>query len=75
MSREGLVIVRESLPMLMNRVRARTPAARGHVYGAQDRLRRDAVGEKLQRLWKQSVLLKRETGKESGPFQVKDWMR
>lgn len=52
-----------------------TPAARGKVLGPADRLRRDEVGEKLYRIWKNSVETKRQTGVESGPFQVKDWMR
>jgi hypothetical protein len=74
-SSSRLVVVRESLPMLMSRIRARTPASRGKVRGPAERLRRDEVGEKLNRILKQSIVIRRETGRESGPFQIKDWMK
>lgn len=59
----------------MSRINTGTPASRGKVRGPEDRRRRDEVGEKLYGAWKRSVAAKRETGSETGPFQVKDWMR
>lgn len=59
----------------MSRINVHTPAARGRVQGPADRSRRDEAGEKLYGLYKRSVEAKRETGVESGPFQIKDWMR
>lgn len=45
----------------------------GAVAGARDRSRRDHMGEKLNMLRKSSVNTMRETGKQSGPFKVRDW--
>ncbi len=47
----------------------------GGVGGPWDRRRRDHAGEKLESLRKTSVEAKRQTGKDSGPFQIRDWER
>jgi hypothetical protein len=75
--RSGLVVVRNLPKFEVSRIRTHPAMAnsKGKVRGPQDRLYRDEVGEKLYRLWKQSVEVRRETGKESGPFVLKDWMR
>lgn len=67
--------MKRSLAVPMSRINNHTPYARGKVSGPADRRRRDEVGEKLYTVYKNSVQAKRETGIESGPFQIKDWMR
>ena len=47
----------------------------GSVNGPIDRNRRDHAGEKLEMLRKTSVEAKRQTGKDSGPFKIRDWER
>lgn len=47
----------------------------GGVNGPADRNRRTSTGEKLEQLRKTSVETKRQTGKVSGPFQIRDWER
>lgn len=47
----------------------------GRVIGARDRVRRDHAGEKLNKIRKSSVEAYRESGKQSGPMEIKDWMR
>ena len=76
-ARERLVVVNQMPRFIVSRVRTHPAMAnsKGKVFGPQDRLRRDEVGEKLYRLWKQSVNVKRETGQLSGPFAIKDWHR
>lgn len=59
----------------MSRIRTYTGVDRGRVSGPVERRKRDEVGEKLERLRKNSVRAKRETGIESGPFKVRDWER
>lgn len=75
--REGLVVVRQMPRFAVSRIRTHPAMAnsKGKVFGPRDRLRRDEIGEKLYRLWKQSVTVRRETGQLSGPFQIKDWHR
>jgi hypothetical protein len=76
-SRTGLVIVRQMPKFAISRIRTHPAMAnsKGKVLGPQDRLYRDMVGEKLHRLWKNSVEARRQTGQQSGPFQIKDWMK
>lgn len=45
----------------------------GSVNGPVDRNRRTSTGEKLEQLRKTSVETKRQTGKLSGPFYLRDW--
>lgn len=45
----------------------------GGVGGPWDRNRRNHAGEKLESLRKTSVEAKRQTGKASGPFKIRDW--
>lgn len=73
--RSGLVIVKKVPKLVMSRIRNTTPYSRGKVFGPQDRLVRDMIGEKLHTLWKHSVEAKRQTGQESGPFDIRDWHR
>jgi hypothetical protein len=42
----------------------------GAVYGARDRVRRDHMGEKLEKLRKNSVETTKTSGKASGPFRL-----
>lgn len=69
---ERLLVVR---PVLVSRVNNHTPFARGRVQGPEDRRRRDEAGEKLYRLWKNSVEARRQVGVNASPFAIKDWMR
>ena len=71
----SLVVVRRIPPFRMSRVNEHTPFARGRVLGPADRRRRDMVGEKLYRLYKNSVQAQREAGVPSGPFRIRDWER
>ena len=59
----------------LSRINNHTPAARGKVQGPVDRRRRDELGEKLEGIRRRSIEAKRQTGIESGPFALKDWMR
>ena len=70
----GLFVPRYVARVRLGHIKTRTNAIRG-ANGPQERLRRDQVGEKLEMLRMNSLRLKRESGKESGPFQIKDWMR
>lgn len=70
-----LLIAQRAPLTIHSRINEQTPFARGRVLGPGDRLRRDEVGEKLFRMWKGSVRARRQTGIDSGPFQLKDWMR
>ncbi len=45
----------------------------GGVNGPVDRNRRTSVGEKLESLRKTSVEAKRQTGKTTGPFVIRDY--
>ncbi len=61
-----------------NRVTLSPPNAiteTGGVGGPWDRNRRNSTGEKLEQLRKTSVETKRQTGKDSGPFKIRDWER
>lgn len=46
----------------------------GSVKGKADRFRRNHAGEKLNDLWQSSREVYRESGEQSGPFEIKDWM-
>lgn len=70
-----LLIAQNKPITVRSRINEHTPFARGKVLGPADRLLRDEVGEKLYHLWKNSVIARREAGVQSGPFQIKDWMR
>ena len=70
----GLRVPRGLVQVQVSHIKARTGAVRG-ANGPQQRLRRDQIGEKLEMLRRNSLRLKRESGKDSGPFQIKDWMK
>lgn len=70
----GLLVPRKVARVRLSHIKARTAAVRG-ANGPQERLRRDQVGEKLEGMRLNSLRLARESGIESGPFQIKDWMK
>lgn len=70
------LLIAQGAPLTVHsRINEHTPAARGKVFGPADRLMRDAIGEKLYQIWKNSVQARREAGIRTGPFEIKDWMR
>lgn len=71
----GLLVPRRIPMRVLSHIKARTGADHGKVYGPNDRLRRDQIGEKLEQIRLNSLRIKRESGQESGPFQIKDWMK
>ena len=75
-NRTAYIYIARGAPLtLQSRINEHTPAARGQVFGARERLLRDETGEKLYQMWRRSVEMRREMGVESGPFALKDWMR